>query len=355
MQALVTGGTGFVGSHLIESLIDSGHEVRALVRPSSDSSLIRSLGAEVVIGELDDEAALKKACRGIDVVYHAAARVEFTGTEEEFNQITVMGTREVVRAANEAGVGRFVYVSSCGVYHPRLFASGMVIDESTPALEPPRWFIYGRAKHRAERVVIEQSRCEWVIIRLAYVYGPRDRTMRAYLEPVLNDDIMMLVGDGQNELAMIYVTDAALATMLAGIVPEAASQILVAGSDERVTQQQYFDALADGFGVPHVTKKVPYGIAFFFGWLGEMLFRSEPRRTALRRSAIVLTGLPQRIRCEKTQEILNWRPETQFAEGMRKAFEWYHAELGTGKAEAAAPSGRAIGVPHSGQTADSSL
>jgi nucleoside-diphosphate-sugar epimerase len=203
--------------------------------------------------------------------------------------------------------------------------------------------------------VIEQCTCEWSIIRLGYLYGPRNRTMKTHIEPVMRDDIMMLVGDGQNEMAMVYVVDAARAIMLAGMVSGAESQILIAGPSERITQQQYFDALADGFGIPRISKKVPYAMAFFFGWMGEWMVRSGPRSSALRRSSIALTGLPQRLRCEKTQAILGWKPEMRFNDGIRKAFEWYHAEFGTaGTVEAASP-GRSIGVPHSGQAADSSL
>jgi nucleoside-diphosphate-sugar epimerase len=355
MRTLVTGGTGFVGSHLIELLRAGGHEVRALVRPGSNAAFVRSLGAEVVTGDLDCADSLSDACAGIDIVYHSAARVEFVGTEEEFHRTTVLGTERLVNAALEKGVRRMVYVSSCGVFHPDLFAAGQAIDESTPTREPPSWFLYARAKYRAERVVMEQCSCEWSIVRLGYLYGPRNRTMRTHIEPVMRDDIMMLVGDGQNEMAMVYVADAARAIMLAGLVPGACGQILIAGPSERITQQQYFDALADGFGIPRISKKVPYALAFFFGWMGEWMIRSGPRSSALRRSSIALTGLPQRLRCEKTQTILGWKPEMMFRDGIRKAFEWYHAEFGTAGTEEAASPGLSIGVPHSGQAADSSL
>ncbi|MEK6644782.1 MAG: NAD-dependent epimerase/dehydratase family protein [Planctomycetota bacterium] len=326
MNALVTGGTGFVGSHLIELLIAAGHSVRALVRKGSNADFVRSLGAGVATGDLDDDASLVAACKGIDVLYHSAARVEIVGTEDEFHRTTVLGTQRLVDAANAAGVKRFVYVSSCGIYHPKLLASGVIIDESTPTPEPPRWFIYGLAKYRAEKVVMEECRCEWTIVRLGYLYGPRNRTMHTYLAPTMRDDIMMILGNGENEMAMVYVVDAARAIVLAGTVPGAARRLLIAGPNERVTQRQYFDALADGFGIPRVKKKVPYAIAFFFGWLGEWLIKSGPRSHVLRRSAIALTGLPQRLRCDETQKILGWKPDTRFAEGMAKAFEWYKKE-----------------------------
>src|SRR5438552_34089 len=146
MKCLVTGGTGFVGSHLIEQLRLAGDRVCGLVRPGGNAEWVRSLGAEVVAGDLDDALSLQLACAACDVVYHCAARVEIVGTEEEFHRTTVVGTGRLVQAGNKAGVKRFVYVSSCGVYHPALMAAGHIIDESTPTPEPPGWFTYGRAK-----------------------------------------------------------------------------------------------------------------------------------------------------------------------------------------------------------------
>lgn len=328
MKTLVTGGTGFVGSHLIEQLVAAGDDVRALVRLNSNRRYAASLGAEVVTGDLDDMDSLRAACEGCEVVYHSAARVEIVGDEEEFHRVTVAGTARLISAARERKVRRFVQISSCGVYPPSLLASGRVIDESTEVVEPPAWFVYGRAKYHAERVVLEKTgpEMEWVIIRLGYLYGPRNRTMRTYLAPIMTDRLMMLIGDGDNEMALVYVEDAVRAVVLCGRCAGAAGKVLIAGGNERVTQREYFDALADGFGVPRITKRVPYRVAYFFGWLGELFIKSGPRQAVLRRSAIALTGLPQRIQCGYTQRLLGWRPETRFADGMRRAFEWYDRE-----------------------------
>lgn len=328
MQALVTGGTGFVGSHLIERLVADGMKVRALIRREADRPGMTTLGADAVIGNLDDAESLKQACVGVDVVYHAAARVEIVGSESDFMRTTVEGTQRLCDAAAAANVKRFVYVSSCGVYHPKLLNSGIVIDEATPTPQPPRWFMYGRTKLLAEEVVRTSmpASVEWTVIRLGYLYGPRNRTMHTYLAPVFREGIARIIGTGDNEMAMVYVCDAVKAIALAGTRPAAKNQILIAGGDEVVTQQIYFDALADGFGLPRV-KRVPYGLAFFAGWIGEYVAIGT-RRMVMRRAAVALTGLPQRINCKRTQEILNWKPTTRFADGLRRAFEWYDETYG---------------------------
>jgi len=340
MRALVTGGTGFVGSHLIERLVADGMDVRALIRRDADRAGMVSLGAEPVRGDLDDAASLAAACRDVDVIYHAAARVEIVGSESDFMRTTVDGTRRLTEAATAAQVKRFVYVSSCGVYHPKLLSSGIVINEATPTPEPPRWFMYGRTKLMAEEVVRTSmpASIEWTIIRLGYLYGPRNKTMHTYLEPVFREGIARIIGGGDNEMAMVYVLDAVKAIALSGTRPAAKNQILIAGGDEVVTQQTYFDALADGFGLPHV-KRVPYGIAFFAGWVGEYVAVGT-RRMVMRRAAVALTGLPQKIDCSKTRQILDWKPTVRFADGMRRAFEWYHEAYGrsAGHPASATPS-----------------
>lgn len=329
MKSLVTGGTGFVGSHIVESLVDQGDDVRALVRPSGDRAFLTRIGAEPALGDLDDLDSLREACRGVDVVYHSAARVEIVGDYEDFHQTTVMGTTRILQAAQEAGVRRFVYVSSCGVFHPKLLGNG-ALNEQSPTPEPPKWFVYARSKLAAERVVREQAQqpMEWVIVRLAYLYGPRNRAFHRYIRPHVRSTLFTLIGNGGNEMAMLYVGDAARAVAAAGLTPEAAGKTLIAAGDEFVTQKDYMYALADGFGVRRPWLRVPYPLAFFWSWGAENVMRSSrsASRLALNRTAVALTGLPQRIDGSWSQNLLNWKPRVTFAEGMRRAFEWYHSE-----------------------------
>jgi nucleoside-diphosphate-sugar epimerase len=327
--AFVTGGTGFVGGYLIDALRARGDAVRALVRPSGDRQFLEILGAEPVVGDLEQPdalaGALTEACAGCDVVYHAAARVDIVGTEEEFNRTTVAGTETLVAAARRAGVRRFVYVSSCGVYHPRMMLDGP-ISERTPVSTPPDWFRYGRAKLAAEKIVRERfgPPGDWVIIRLGYLYGARNRAMKQYLYPLLKSGYMSIVGKGDNELAMIHVSDAVSAIVACGHVPEAAGRILIAAGTERVTQSRYFSSLAQGLGLPPVRRHVPYKLAYFLAWLREKLNISHPAGDSITRAGVALTGLPQRIDCTHTQRVLNWTPRMPFDEGIQEACDWFN-------------------------------
>jgi nucleoside-diphosphate-sugar epimerase len=328
MTVLVTGGTGFLGSHLIEQLTRTGDSVRALARSSIGDELLRSLGATPIRGDLGDADSLDRACEGCEAVYHSAARVELDGSEEEFHETSVAGTRRLVEAAGRAGVRRFVQVSSCAVYLGSVPGPGNLIDESTPVFEPPQWFGYSRAKYHAEQTV--RTCClaslEWTIVRLGALYGPRNRAIRTYLEPALKDSMMRIVGDGRNNLLLVYVEDAARAVILAGRCKEAAGKTFLVGPIEPCTQQEYFNAMADGFGVPRPTKHINYHLAFFLAWLGEYFGRSGPRRAWSRRALIAIVGLPVRANCDYTRKVLGWEPKISFAEGMERTFEWYRAE-----------------------------
>src|SRR3972149_1535356 len=114
--ALAPGGTGLLGSHIAEQLHRRNRRVRALCRTGSDTTFLRSLGAEIVDGVLTDREVVRRACTGVDVVYHAAARVGDWGPWEDFVHVSVDGTQHLLEGAAAARVGRFLHISSISVY-----------------------------------------------------------------------------------------------------------------------------------------------------------------------------------------------------------------------------------------------
>ena len=112
MKVLVTGGTGFVGPHVVRAIAAAGHDVRALVRERKGGANAAALGAELVEGDLTDAASLRAAAQGVDAVVHLVAIRQ--GKPEEFQRIMVDGTRDLLAAAKEAGVARFVHMSALG-------------------------------------------------------------------------------------------------------------------------------------------------------------------------------------------------------------------------------------------------
>lgn len=151
MRIAITGGTGFVGSHLIELALTEGHQVNALTRRPQEQ---RS-GVTWIEGALDVPHSLAALCAGCDAVIHVAGVIN--GSAAEFHQGNVVGTETMLAAASEAGIRRFVHVSSLSAREPALSA-------------------YGRSKHESEAPVMA-SACDWTIIRPPAIYGPRDREM----------------------------------------------------------------------------------------------------------------------------------------------------------------------------------
>src|SRR4051794_32879294 len=150
----LTGATGLVGSHVVEEALRRGHRVKALVRASSDTRFLDSLGVEKVPGDLEDAAALRKGCEGADWVFNCAAKVGDWGTLDEFRRLNVDALRLLLDAAVGAKVGRFVHVSSLGVYEGRdHFGSDETVAPAAQSLDA-----YTRSKVEAEALVLEYHR-----------------------------------------------------------------------------------------------------------------------------------------------------------------------------------------------------
>ncbi len=172
--SLVTGSTGFIGSHLCRALVQCGHEVRAFHRASSRTLALEGLEVEHVLGDVLDLDSLWAAMRGVDWVFHAAARVAHWREGATIIETTVAGTANVLKAARAAGVGRVVYTSSVaalGVPRP-----GEMLDESHTFNYPPGRWPYGYAKHLAEKEVLAATDAglDCVIVNPASVFGAGD-------------------------------------------------------------------------------------------------------------------------------------------------------------------------------------
>src|SRR5438552_1197072 len=176
MLAFVTGGTGFVGGHLVRKLRERGDDVVALVRSPQKAGMIRELGCEIVRGDLDDEEVIRKAVVGCDAVFHVAAMYEVGIPESKkaaMYDANVKGTERVIDAAVEAGVGRIVYVSTVGVFGD---TKGRVVDE-TYEREPTGFMsFYEETKFFAHELARDRiaKGAPIVIVQPGGIYGPGD-------------------------------------------------------------------------------------------------------------------------------------------------------------------------------------
>ncbi|WP_227983516.1 NAD-dependent epimerase/dehydratase family protein [Nocardia spumae] len=179
MRALVTGASGFLGGALARRLAaEGGHEVTVLARRTSNLGELRDLdGVHVVYGDLTDEASLRRACTGVDVVFHSAARVDERGTREQFHNENVRGTEYLLRAARTAGATRFVFISSPSALMDRDGGDQIDIDESVPY--PSRYLNpYAETKAAAERAVLAADTADFTTcaLRPRAIWGAGDRS-----------------------------------------------------------------------------------------------------------------------------------------------------------------------------------
>ncbi len=211
-SALVTGATGFVGSHLSERLRGEGWRVRALVRGSSDTRHLNELGVECVVGDLTDERSVAGAAAGYEVVFHLAAAT-FERDEASFVRANVEGTRAVARGALLGGASRIVYLSSYAACGPSRAGSPRRTGETPAPLTA-----YGRSKLAGERALEAAEALEPVILRSPAVYGPRDRALLSYFR-LVRWWLAPGPGGGDRELHLIYAPDLAAALVRAADVP----------------------------------------------------------------------------------------------------------------------------------------
>jgi dihydroflavonol-4-reductase len=175
MKALVTGGTGFVGSHVVRALLEAGHSARVLHRASSKLDALEGLAYERALGDIGDLDSLRAAMQGCDWVFHVAAIADYWRSDvTEMMQVNVAGTRRVLHAARETGVGRVVFTSSAAAIGRA--PEGAPADETVGFNYSPRTFPYGYSKAMAEVYAREAAAAgqDVVIVNPVVVMGPGD-------------------------------------------------------------------------------------------------------------------------------------------------------------------------------------
>jgi nucleoside-diphosphate-sugar epimerase len=330
MTILVTGAAGFLGSHVIDLLIEQGEAPRALIGPGDDARRLVAASLDIRRADVADPSALRSALHGVDRVLHCAARTGPWGPEIEYQRTNVHGLELLVRASLAAGVHRIVHVSSVTVHGND---AGGVADETTPLREEPN--PYSRSKVAGERLLqrlITELGAPVTIVRPGWVYGPRDVANFARIARLVKSERMFLVGRGENHLPLIHVRDAAQGVVLAGNAPAATSRSYALVNDEPVTQRQFLAAVASELGVPAPTRQIPYELALKVGTLSEGLGRLMHRRQPppVMRYGLQLLGGENRFVISRARRELGFRPAVSLRHGVMDSVEWYRATASLG-------------------------
>lgn len=256
MKILVTGGHGFIGSHLCERLLSSGFAVRALVSPwgSTDNLAQASKNEllEVVRSDITRPESLRGACDGVDAVIHAAARVRDWGGDEEMISTNVDGTRNLLEAAQNAGTSRFVLVSSVAVHSYSGFRNAD--PESLP--RDNHSFAYARSKIAAEDLVFTWAG-EGVVIRPGlWPFGSRDPQLRR-VAGALRQQRLPLLDGGSQVLNTAYVENLVQGLELAATEPSARGRAFVIADDGMPSWREALTELAQLVGAPPPRLRLP--------------------------------------------------------------------------------------------------
>ncbi|HLG06464.1 MAG TPA: NAD(P)-dependent oxidoreductase [Gemmatimonadales bacterium] len=329
MRALVTGATGFVGSHLLDALVEAGTELTALVRTPRAATGLLARGIRLVEGDLDDPGTLRSAAAGQDVIYHCAGVIA-ARSSAEFMQVNRDGTARLVEAAADVSRARVIFVSSLAGVGPCARGGRRQGDEP-----PEPVSAYGRSKLAGEQAV-RAGPLPWTIVRPPAVYGPRDtaflRTFR-----MLGYGVGAVFGDGAQELSLVYAGDLARALAAVGRCDTAAGRVFYPCHPEVVTSTALIESIAlamratraDGGGVGRGAARVR--VVKVSRWLAAGVLGVTAAAARLRGSATILNP-------DKAVELFapawtadpdpltaatGWRAEHDLTSGLAKTAAWY--------------------------------
>jgi dihydroflavonol-4-reductase len=316
MKALVTGATGFVGSHLAEALRRRGDDVTALARSSVKAEPLIALGVKVVAGDLHHPGALERAMESQDVVYHVAGLVA-ARNEAEFLSANRDGTRNVVAAAKHAGIPRLVFVSSLAAAGPAPRGAPLLGHET-----PRPVTAYGRSKLAAEQVVAG-SALRWSIVRPPIVYGPRDREILKVFR-LARLGIAPVFGDGAQELSAVHAEDLAAALIAVASSAVTVERIYTACHPEVFTAAEFGAAVAEAMGRSVATLRIPRPIGRAVLSLTGAAARLARQRTILTADKAneffqpAWTGDPGPLTRDS-----GWRANYDLKRGLTNTYLWY--------------------------------
>jgi nucleoside-diphosphate-sugar epimerase len=322
MKVLVTGGTGFIGSHLVDRLLEEGHSVRCLVRRMSNRQWLAGRGLELVECEqVGERAVIRQAVEGVDLVLHVLGTL-VAPTLEAFRQVNVEPVRMILDACLErGGLERFVLVGSLGAAGPNLGPEGL-LRESDPCRPVSA---YGRSKLEAEEVTRQyQGKVPYTIVRLSAVYGPRDLNLLTIFKSAVKRGVVPQVGRQAKALSLVHVRDATEGICRAATARTSLSETYFLASEGVYSMQDVAGALAVVLNKKIKVRVIPDLVVKGMMLYADLLSRWFKKDILLNRDRLTTLSYP-RWACDvsKARADLGYRQTVSLEDGFRETFEWY--------------------------------
>jgi oxidoreductase len=328
-RCLVTGATGFIGSHVVRRLVDEDYQVRCLARATSDTSALAGVDLELVRGDLTDAPAVAGAVAGCDLVVHCGALVSDWAAVDEIRRINVGGTRNVVDAALAASARRVVHISTTDVYgHP----GGRNVHERQPEAGFANW--YAQSKREAEievRRLDGQAGPDAVILRPATVYGPGSKEVVGEVAKAIRRRQMLMIDGGSAIAGLVYIENVVDAVMLA-LGDKGAGETFNVTDGLDITWKQFLGDLAAGLDCAPPRWSIPGKVAGGIAITLEQGYRALHRLTGitspalLSRQAVNVLGRDQDFSNLRIREVLDWEPRVTYSDGLEDTLGWLRHE-----------------------------
>jgi nucleoside-diphosphate-sugar epimerase len=333
MRIVVTGGTGFLGRHVVWRLATRGHDVAFTGRNSRAAATVKALaGGDVDFLDLDhgSEAArsrLSAICRGADAIVHCAALASPWGHRRSFERSNVTAVEEVLAASRERDVGKLVHISSPSIYFD--FTDRLQVREDAPLPSPVNE--YARTKRAAEELVLAARLPHSIILRPRAIFGPWDNALLPRLLRLIRLGHVPLLRGGRALIDLTYVDNVVDAVEAALALPfnrAGAAAIFNITNAEPVEIGDLFARVSAAFDLPLNAAQRPYFAADLAARLLETIARLVPGwEPPFTRYSLGTIAFSQTLDLSRARLLLDYRPRVSLDEGIRRTSHWWHETM----------------------------
>ena len=319
----MTGGTGFIGSHLVEALLQRGIQVRCLLRKKSGLKWLAGLPIEAAFGDCNDNTSMEEAVKEVDQIFHLAG-VTKAVAENTYFDVNAFGTENLIRAIlkNNPRIQKFIYLSSQAAAGP--CRNGDKKRESD-SCEPVS--AYGRSKRRGEELALAfADKIPLVILRPCAVYGPRERDIYSFFKLLSRKIKPSLYGEDQH-MSLCYVEDIVQAILLAAQSHEPSGEIFFLSDGQDYLMEEVGDVFEQAMGVNAFSIRIPEWTMMRVASFSEY-FSKLSRRPPLLSKGKVEEILQRNWVCDitKARTALGFKPRIPLKQGAELTYQWYKRE-----------------------------